>query len=341
MSDVLDEDVPDVPDVAGGDEGQPEPEDDAAGGDGVPEAVGKAGAAAAVAPPSVTARILQEGSKMSAEIVDAVLPFSDRLYRNLATWSLERMAFSAGTDTVGVEIHDDGSLDFVPVKHSHAEVNADEGEVTQSGWQVKDCDRAYAETSNGTETQRLGKAQAVLLDGGGTRRVAPTEARVRNALVDGRWQHVFRVEEPGAVEMPLVVDGEGVGDGSQAVADGGATVAAPHVKEAVLEDTLVDITPEDGYDGEVLSLSKVRDTYREVGDVERLDEQERLGYEAGRLAGRDDDTISKVIKILLAVAAILAVVIIGPDLLGQGGGAAGSAISDITLPFVTALLGVA
>jgi hypothetical protein len=128
------------------------------------------------------------------------------------------------------------------------------------------------------------------------------------------------------------------GDG--AVADGGYSAADVQgydaqlagVESAVLEDTLVDIS-----DPQRISLSRLRDTYREEGDHDHTDEVGRLNFEAGRAAAEDVDVIGKIVKVLLAVAALLAVVIIGPDLLGGGG--VGGGMGGVT-PFMTGLGGL-
>jgi hypothetical protein len=263
----------------------------------------------------------------------------DRPYSRLATWSLNRMYKNTDGDAVGAVINEDLSIDFEPTQLQEADVDTEAGEVTEPGWTTNRRETTWRETAQGRDIARVGQTPLVFLPETSTRRVAPLEAKVQTAIETGNWQHVFRVEEPNAVQMNTTLYmADNGGDG--AVADGGYSAADVQgydaqlagVESAVLEDTLVDIS-----DPQRISLSRLRDTYREEGDHDHTDEVGRLNFEAGRAAAEDVDVIGKIVKVLLAVAALLAVVIIGPDLLGGGG--VGGGMGGVT-PFMTGLGGL-
>jgi hypothetical protein len=258
--------------------------------------------------------------------VDSLLPFSGRMYQSLAEWSVSRLYQQSGGDAVGLIVNDDLSLDLEVAKLCETEVDNDG--VKAGGWRTRSRERSWAETAQGRDIARLGKAPIVVLPEPSTRRVAPIEAQVERAITTGNWQHVFRVEQPGAVELNVDIDAA-QGSPSDAVADGGYDAWLRDVKHGVLEDTLVDIS-----DPQRVSFNSVVDTYREESDAERLDEQQRLGFEAGRLGEDDRDVIAQVIKLLLVVGLLLAIVTIGPKLLGGGGGAG---ISDVA-PLMVGLI---
>jgi len=95
----------------------------------------------------------------------------------------------------------------------------------------------------------------------------------------------------------------------------------------VLDDTLVDISND-----ERVSFQKVVDQYRAQSDVERMDEQQRLGFQAGRVDADERDVQGFVIKVMLLALGIVAAALIGPDLLSQAGSAASD--SGGVVPFM-------
>jgi hypothetical protein len=280
-------------------------------------------------------RALHAGVKNASEVFEVIVPFKSRLYRSLARWAVERMHKSAGGDAVAARLGEDMSLSLEPAKLKDADV--DEDGVEQPGWHVKSDDRVWDETMGGRDIARLGKAPVVFLPDDSTRRVSPIEAQVKNAFSRGDWQHLFRVEQPDAVEMDttLYVDPRAAG-GDGAIADGGQNVTdhdtvPTAVKHGVLEDTLVDISQPGR-----ISMARLSEMYREAGDADRMDEVGRLNYEAGRLDAEDTDVVGKVFKLLLAAAALVAAATIGPDLVG--GAAAGGAGGGSLVPFVLGLI---
>lgn len=268
-------------------------------------------------------RVGHSGLKAGFATVDSLLPFSGALYQSLATWSVSRLYQQSSGDAVACVVTEDLSLEFEPAKLCENEVETDG--VKMGGWRTRSRDRAWKETAGGRDIARLGKAPVVFLPEPSTRRVAPIEAQVERAIATGNWQHVFSVEQPGAVQMQsdITIDAPDGSDAESALADGGYDAEAwiRNVERAVLEDTLVNIS-----DPQRVSFNSVVSTYREESDSERMDEQQRLGYEAGRLGQEEQDVIAKVIKLLLVIGLLLAIVTIGPDLLGGGGG---GSISDL------------
>jgi len=300
----------------------------------VADQVGLLGAWVLVGAVGVPLRALHAGAKNAAEVFEIIIPFKSRLYRSLTRWAVERMHKTGGGDAVAARIGEDMSLSLEPAKLKDADV--DEDGADQAGWHLKSTDRVWDETMGGRDIARLGKAPVVFLPDDSTRRVSAIEAQVKNAFSRGDWQHLFRVEQEGAVEMDttLYVDPRAAG-GDGAIADGGQNVTdhdtlPTTVKHAVLEDTLVDISQPGR-----ISMARLSEMYRQAGDADRMDEVGRLNYEAGRLDAEDTDVIGKVFKLLLAIAAILAVVLIGPDLLGSAtAGASGGSL----VPFVLGLM---
>lgn len=286
----------------------------------VGDALGKAGGMALFIPAGIAGRAVHATLKHGTQTLEPILPFIGRTYQKLGVWSIERMHAQSSGDAVAARLGEDLSLSFEPAKLKDAEVDDDGAE--QSGWHLKSTDRVWDETMGGRDIARLGKAPLIFLPDDSTRRVSPVEARVRSAIERGDWQHVFRVERDSAIQMDTTLyAADPGGNDPQAVADGGGEIvdydAVPaRVRHAILEDTLVDIS-----DPGRVSMSKLSDMYREDGDADRMDEVGRLNYEAGRLDAEDTDVIGKVVKLLLAIAAILAVIVVGPKIFGATGGA--------------------
>lgn len=283
------------------------------------DGLAKLGTYTVMIPVAFTGRVVHTSAKTAAQTVDW-LPFMDRPYSRLATWSLNRMYKNTDGDAVGAVINEDLSIEFEPTQLQEADVDTEAGEVTEPGWTTNRRETTWRETAQGRDIARVGQTPLVFLPETSKRRVAPLEAKVQTAIETGNWQHVFRVEDPNAVQMNTTLymaenSGEAVADGGYSAADvQGYDAQLAGVESAVLEDTLVDIS-----DPQRISLSRLRDTYREEGDHDHTDEVGRLNFEAGRAAAEDVDVIGKIVKVLLAVAALLAVVIIGPDLMGGGG----------------------
>lgn len=297
------------------------------------DGLAKVGTYSVMIPVAVCGRVGHTSAKTAAQTVDW-LPFMDRPYSRLASWSLNRMYKSTDGDAIGAVINEDLSINFEPTQLQEADVDTEAGEVTEPGWTTNRRETTWRETAQGRDIARVGQTPLVFLPETSTRRVAPLEASVQTAIETGNWQHVFRVEEPNAVQMNTTLymannNGGAVADGGYSATDvQGYDAELAGVESAVLEDTLVDIS-----DPQRISLSRLRDTYREEGDHDHTDEVGRLNFEAGRAAAGDADVIGKIVKVLLAVAALLAVVIIGPDLMSQTGSAAGSSM----VPFQIAL----
>jgi len=299
----------------------------------VSEALAVVGAYALFAPIAVIGAATTKTSKIGAEILGTLLPSSDAAWRRVAIWSLNQMHKNSGGDAVGLVINEDMSLDIQPAKLKRGTL--DDDDVEEPGWHLRDRDRVWAETADGRDLARAGKAPVAFLPASSTRRVSPIEAEVKAAIDNDRWQHVLSVDQPSAVEMDVTLDAAAANaaQNGEAVADGGVDARVRNVKRAVLDDTLVDISND-----ERVSFQKVVDQYRAQSDVERMDEQQRLGFQAGRVDADERDVQGFVIKVMLLALGIVAAALIGPDLLSQAGSAASG--SGGVVPFMLGLGGL-
>jgi len=118
-------------------------------------------------------RVGHTATKAGFATVDSLLPFSGRMYQSLAEWSVSRLYQQSGGDAIGLIVNDDLSLDLEVAKLCETEVDNDG--VKAGGWRTRSRERSWAETAQGRDIARLGKAPIVFLPEPSTRRVAPIE----------------------------------------------------------------------------------------------------------------------------------------------------------------------
>jgi hypothetical protein len=256
-------------------------------------------------------------------LLTRLVPYGGRFWKALAVMSVERYHRVAGGDAVGVNLKQSGKVDLEPVAYRPADIE----DQKRAGWQAAGRDKAWEASADGREVDRLGKAPVVFLDESASQRATAVEARVAEAIDLGRFREVLDAQNVQVVKE-IVMPEAGDGQGDAAVADGGTVEENTRLEDATIDaiqDVIVDITPDGDYDGQAISMRKVKETYRQKADGEKMEEAKTYGYLAGMSM---HDNRGMVIKILLIALAMIMAATMGPTLIqvlfGGGGGSAGS-----------------
>jgi len=250
----------------------------------------------------LTGRLLHEFSKTGATTLLTLMPFAENVWRKLAYFAIYQYHKRAGGDAVGLSHMPSGSVRMEAVKYKDADIE----DQQPAGWHSKDRDRSWDEGADGREIDYLGgKTPIALFDESATQRATPLEARYAQALDLDHVEGVFL----NANLQQVTVDAPS--GGAQAIADGGVAQRTTVDAKGPLADSVVDIGPRDGHQGMRISVRKVKETYREKTDSEKMEEISRLSFLAGRMGNMDR---SDVVKIMLIALGIVAAATMGPGL---------------------------
>jgi hypothetical protein len=250
-----------------------------------------------------------------------VLGFRGTLYKRMAVKGLENYHKTAGGDAIAINGKAGQQLDFEPVLYRAPE-EVDEGE--KPGWKVKGRDKVWNPAAEGNSVNYLGRTPTVLLEDDEHVEAGWLAPRIGQAIeLDNYWP-VFTNPEINAV-----VDYQGSGAGA-ARADGGMGI------ELELEspgewagDNLIDLDSGDGYDGMRISTAKAREWQAEHTDSEHMQMQEDRGYLRGLASGQEGPSVFKLLLLCAGIIlGVLAIVFIGPQLVG-GDGASASGINPL------------
>jgi len=249
-------------------------------------------------------RLAHEFSKTGITTLLTLMPFAENIWRKLAYFAIYQYHKRAGGDAVGFSHMPSGSISMEAVKYKEADIE----EQKAAGWHSKDRDRSWDEGADGREVDYLGgKTPIALFDESATQRATPLEARFAQALDLDRVEGVYQ----NAQLRQITVDNPTAGGGAQAIADGGVSSSVTVDAKGPLADSVVDIGARDGHDGMRISVRKVKETYREKTDSEKMEEISRLSFLAGRMGNMDR---SDVVKIMLIALGIVAAATMGPGL---------------------------
>jgi len=279
------------------------------GADGQPGA--KVGDAIAGQLASLTANILL--------MVTRLLPFSAKFWRGLINAGYKGLLKTSGGDALG-HLMVGGELQHHPLEWDH-----EEGQYrTVAGeefWNSPDDARNHY--------RGPGNTSCVWASAGSTELGSHVQADVAEALDMGQGRDLFQAAEV----TQITADQQA---GQAALSDGG--VSRTQQPDGVItvnnvrgwEDKLVDISQ--SADARVVSMSKYAEIYPERTATDEMNRQEQRG----RLAEMDPGARkSFILKVLLIALGIIAVVVLGPPLvgalLGGGGGGAGVSIPTLTL----------
>lgn len=302
--DVLDEDIPEVPDVETDDSDDSRVDIDT---DRLKDAGKEAGEAATYA--------AKAGGAVAGTMLKAakMIPYTTRLYRRLAIKGLRGYYKRSDADAIGIEKRPNGELDFVPVTYLASEVT-DEGQ--RPGWQVHGRDRSYDAASMGDSVAYLNDTPVVPLHSDATVESTWMAPRIAEAVeLDNYWP----IFTNPTFQMPQNVATNG---DQTAVADGGGLNAGDMVDPGhYAGDSIVDLDSGSGHDGMRISFSKAQDILDERTTSERMDMQEQRGRIMSNLQGGKEEYAMKMMLIAGAIIVLAFAALKGiPLLLGSGGG---------------------
>ncbi|MCQ4334603.1 hypothetical protein KM295_14180 [Natronomonas sp. F2-12] len=270
-----------------------------------------------------TNRLGRAGAWLLTTIPKPIIGFRETLFKRMAVKSLENYYKASGGDALGINAQPGQRIEFEPIKYRTPE-ETDEGE--KPGWKVKGRDKVWHPGRDGNSVDYLGRAPAVLLDDDDHAQAGWLKPRIGEAIDLDNYFPVFTnptfrcTLEYGDDTAADVTNGA-IPDGGYA--DKPIDFELDGVEEAGewLGDTVIDIDSGDGYDGMRISARKAAQWRAEETDSEHMQMQEDRGYIRGLANGDEGPGI---IKLLLICAGIilgtLAIVLLGPKLLGSGGG---------------------
>ena len=170
----------------------------------------------------------------------------------------------------------------------------------------------------------LGKTPVVALEDDAHVEAGWLAPRIGHAIELDNYRPIFTNTQLTAV-APLAPDPQ---TGNGTLADGGAI----HPSEVGLEpnspgqwggDNLIDLDSGEGYDGMRISMQKAREWQAETADSEQMQMQEDRGYLRGLAEGDETDVVRIFLYAALLVIGVLAVVLLGPELVGGSDGGGG------------------
>jgi len=269
-----------------------------------------------------------------ASVPKPLLGIRGTLFKRMAVKSLENYYKTSGGDAIAINAKAGQALDLEPVAYRAPE-EVDEGE--KHGWRVKGRDKVWNPTSEGNSVNYLGRTPTIVVEDDDHVEAGFLAPRIGQAIETDQYAPVFTNPTFKSV---FDVNGQQQRTHNGAVADGGETAAVhqdldqwaqAHLGGLELDspgvfsgETLIDIDSGDGYDGMRISGHKAREWQAETAESEQMQMQEDRGYIRGLAQAEDGPSIVKLLLICAAIIlGVLAIVFIGPELLGGGGGGGG------------------
>jgi len=252
-----------------------------------------------------------------------VLPASWRLWHKLHHWAAWQMQKAAGADALANVRRPNDREDILPAAY----VQGDEDGRDVTGWKVKGLgDKRYATGIRGGASSRMGKADLIHINEDDLEQGSWAEAAIDTAIATNREQYLFRDAE---LEAHFNVVPSAVGDDG-ALADGGQPEHDAILQEVtpkrpgVLEDVVVPVTSEGGYDGQQVSMTQFSNLKQEQSDQEQIRQAKNAGWMAAKLDEIGKGELFKWILIACVVGAVLLFhAEIGAFIAGLGGGGGG------------------
>ena len=263
------------------------------------------------------------GAKLFANIPKPLLGVRGTLFKRMALKSIRNYYKVSGADAIAINAKPGQQVALEPVAYRSPE-ELDEGE--QPGWRVKGRDKTWNPGAEGNSVNYLGRTPTVLLEDDDHVEAGWLAPRIGTAIeLDNYWP-LFTDADINAVVDYQPEAGAG---NSPAMADGGIELELDHPGEWA-QDNIVDLDSGPGYDGMRISTKKAREWRAEHTDSEQMQQQEDRGYLMGLAKGDEGPGL---VKLLLICAGIilgtLAIIFLGPQLLGGDGISAGSGINPL------------
>ncbi len=237
-----------------------------------------------------------------------------KLFKRLAIKSIENYHKIAGGDALAVNAKAGQQLALEPVLYRAPE-ETDEGE--KSGWKVKGRDKVWNPAKEGNSVNYLGRTPMIQLEDDDHVEAGWLAPRVGTAIELDQYWPLFTGATINAV---IDYDGSAAAQG-QAVADGGVSLELDSPGEWA-RDNIVDLGSGEGYDGMRISTRKAREWRAEHTDSEHMQHQEDRGYLMGLAKGDEGPGMVKILLICMGIIlGTLAIVLLGPQLVGGGDGA--------------------
>jgi len=277
---------------------------------------------------------IADGLGKAIATMPKLIPKQSRLFRKMALSSLRNYHKRSGGDALAIEARPGQQIDVVPVKYKPPESTEEE---ERGGWHIKGRDKTYDPGPDGQNVSFIdGKIPTVLLHSDASTETGWLAPRIGQAIELDNYSPVFvgptlAKQQPQAQQMAA----------NGALADGGQSVPVqtPSVDGFDMidpgqfsGDNIVDLSSGDGHSGMRISLKKAKEWFAEEADSEKMQMQEERGYLAG-LANNDNKDAAKLfLYAALFALAVIAVVLLGPKLIGgDGGGSINPLVSSLSL----------
>jgi hypothetical protein len=243
-----------------------------------------------------------------------LIPRQSRLFRKLALNSIKMYHKRAGGDALALDARAGQQLDLTPVKYRPAG-ECDEGE--KPGWVAKDGTHTWSAASEGRVVDYLNNTPVVALDRDSHVECGWLRPRIAEAIELDNYDGIYTNPQ-----VQLVADAQANG---QAVADGGNPSLELGSPGQWAGDALVDLDSGEGYDGMRISFRKASEWASEQTTAQEMQMQEDRGYIRGLANGDDGPSVTKLLLLCAGIIlGALAIIELGPLLLGGSGGGGGS-----------------
>jgi len=252
------------------------------------------------------------GASLISLIPKPLLGIRGTMYKRLAKKSIQNYHKTAGGDALAINAKAGQQVELEPVLYRTPE-EVDEGE--KPGWKVKGRDKVWNPGKEGNSVNYLGRTPTVLLEDDEHVEAGWLAPRIGTAIEMDNWWPLFNVDTINAV-----IDAGAAGNG-QARADGGQAISFELDDPGEwAADNIIDLNSGDGYNGMRISTAKAREWQAEHTDSEHMQMQEDRGFLRG-LANNDSTDAKRIfLYATLLVLGVLAIVLLGPKLVGGGGG---------------------
>lgn len=262
------------------------------------------------------------GAKIITSIPKPLLGVRGTLFKRMALASIRNYYKTSGADAIAINAKPGQQVALEPVAYRSPE-ELDEGE--QPGWRVKGRDKTWNPGAEGNSVNYLGRTPTVLLEDDDHVEAGWLAPRIGTAIETDQYWPLFT-----DAQFDVTID---YGNRGAAVADGGQPGNVNFSTKDPGEftgDCIVDLDSGPGYDGMRISTKKAREWRAEHTDSEQMQQQEDRGYLMGLAKGDEGPGL---VKLLLICAGIilgtLAIIFLGPQLLGGDGISAGGSINPL------------
>lgn len=235
-----------------------------------------------------------------------ILPMTERFFRGMLNAGYRGLYGTTDCDAIG-HIKVGNELKFVPVTYDY-----DEG-----CYENRHGDYWNVASEGDYEYRVAGRVPAVWASASSNELGSHVQAEVAEAVDQGHDRPLYDAD------VNVVLDAQSATGAGQARADGGGynySLDIDNVTDTF--DQIVDLSEPDA-DARVVSMEKYYETYPSVVAPEEMKRQE----ERGKMAENDRDYAKLAMKMMLIALAIIAVVVLGPQLVagifGNGGGGGG------------------